>query len=160
MAGGTPPAALSQAFRALKEVKGAGNILILTDLTRGDWEGLDLSKTERVPAETGITFPPNRRPQAGPEPTIKEVSLTEGDAVAGASSRLEATLANYSDSPVSSTVSLFLSGVKRDQKNLELKAGEEERISFDAFFEKSGWVDGELRLEGISCPSTTPFISG
>ena len=151
---------LSQAFRALKEVKGAGNILILTDLTRGDWEGLDLSKTERVPAETGITFLRIGGPNRDPNTTIKEVSLTEGDAVAGAYSRLEATLINYSDGPVSSTVSLFLSGVKRDQKSLELKAGEEGRISFDAFFEKPGWVDGELRLGGDFLPLDDSFYFG
>ena len=125
---------LNEAFRALKEAKGAGNILILTDLTRGDWEDLDLSKAERVPAETGITFLQIGGPKRDPNAAIKEVSLTEGDAVAGASSRLEAMLVNYSDTPFSSTVSLFLTGVKRDQKNLELKAGEEGKISFDAFF--------------------------
>jgi len=151
---------LNQAFRALKEVKGAGNILILTDLTRGDWEGLDLSKTERVPAETGLTFLRIGGPNRDPNTTIKEVSLTEGDAVAGAYSRLEATLVNYSDGPVSSTVSLFLSGVKRDQKSLELKAGEEGKISFEAFFEKSGWVDGELRLGGDFMPLDDSFYFG
>ena len=151
---------LNEAFRALKEAKGAGNILILTDLTRGDWEGLDLSKAERVPAETGITFLQIGGPKRDPNAAIKEVSLTEGDAVAGASSRLEALLVNYSDTPFSSTVSLFLTGVKRDQKNLELKAGEEGKISFEAFFEKSGWVDGELRLGGDFMPLDDSFYFG
>jgi hypothetical protein len=157
---GQGTSALNQAFRALKETKGAGNILILTDLTRGDWEGLDLSKAERVPAETGLTFLRIGGPNRDPNTTIKEVSLTEGDAVAGAYSRLEATLANYSDGPVSTTVSLFLSGVKRDQKFLELKAGEEEKISFDAFFEKPGWVDGELKLGGDFMPLDDSFYFG
>jgi hypothetical protein len=151
---------LNEAFRALKEAKGAGNILILTDLTRGDWEGLDLSKAERVPAETGITFLQIGGPKRDPNAAIKEVSLTEGDAVAGASSRLEALLVNYSDTPFSSTVSLFLTGVKRDQKNLELKAGEEGKISFEAFFEKSGWVEGEVRMGGDFLPLDDSFYFG
>ena len=151
---------LNEAFRALKEAKGAGNILILTDLTRGDWEGLDLSKAERVPAETGITFLQIGGPKRDPNAAIKEVSLTEGDAVAGASSRLEAMLVNYSDTPFSSTVSLFLTGVKRDQKNLELKAGEEGKISFEAFFEKSGWVEGEVRMGGDFLPLDDSFYFG
>ena len=157
---GDARSALNRAFRALKEGKGTGNILILTDLTRGDWEGLDLSKAERVPAETGITFLQVGGPKRDPNATIKEVSLIEGDAVAGASSRLEATLVNYSDEPISANVSLFLGGGKQDQKNLELKAGEEGKISFDAFFEKPGWVDGELRLGGDFLPLDDSFYFG
>ncbi len=157
---GDAASALNQAFRVLKEAKGTGNILILTDLTRGDWEGLDLGRAERVPAETGITFLRVGGPQRDSNAAIKEVKLAEGDAVAGASSRLEAALVNYSNDPVSSTVSLFLAGVKQDQKNLELKAGEEGRISFDAFFEKSGWVDGELRLGGDFLPLDDSFYFG
>ena len=157
---GDASAALNQAFRVLKEGKGAGNILILTDLTRGDWEGLDLSKAERVSAETGITFVRIGGPKRDPNAAIKEVRLAEGDPVAGGSSRLEATLINYSDGPVSAAISLFLSGVKIDQKKLELQAGEEGKISFDAFFEKSGWVDGEVRLTGDFMPLDDSFYFG
>jgi hypothetical protein len=144
----------------LKEAKGTGNILILTDLTRGDWEDLDLSKAERVPAETGIAFLRIGGPQKDPNATIKDVRLTEGDAVAGASSRLEATLVNYSDGPFSTNVSLFLGGAKQDQKSLELKGGEEGKLSFDAFFEKAGWVDAEIRLGGDFLSPDDSFYFG
>ncbi|MBP1713048.1 MAG: hypothetical protein H6Q42_1251 [Deltaproteobacteria bacterium] len=157
---GDAAAALNRAFRALKESKGGGNILILTDLTRGDWEGLDLSKAERVPAETGIAFLRIGAPKRDPNATLKEVVRAEGDAAAGTSSRLEATLVSYSDGPISASVSLFVGGVKQDQKSLELKAGEEGKISFDAFFEKSGWVDGEVRLGGDFLPLDDSFYFG
>ena len=157
---GDAAAALNRAFRALKESKGGGNILILTDLTRGDWEGLDLSKAERVPAETGIAFLRIGALKRDPNVTLKEVVRAEGDAAAGTSSRLEATLVSYSDGPISASVSLFVGGVKQDQKSLELKAGEEGKISFDAFFEKSGWVDGEVRLGGDFLPLDDSFYFG
>jgi len=119
-----------------------------------------LSKVEQVAGETGITVLRIGGSRRDPNAAIKEVRLTEGEAVAGTSSRLEATLVNYSDGPVSSKVSLFLAGMKQNQKNLELKAGEEGKISFDAFFEKPGWVDGELRLGGDFLPLDDSFYFG
>lgn len=152
--------ALNRAFRALKESKGPGNILILTDLTRGEWEGLDLTGAERVPAETGIAFLRIGGPKRDPNAAVKEVTLAEGDTVAGTPSRLETTLVNHSDGPVSAHVSLFLGGAKQDQKSLDLKAGEEGKISFDAFFGKAGWIDAEMRLGGDFLPLDDSFYFG
>lgn len=157
---GNASSCLNQAFRALKEIKGAGNILILTDLARGDWESLDLSKTERVSAEMGITFLRIGGPQWDSNAAVKEVRLAEGDPVAGGSSRLEATLINYSDAPVSEAISLFIAGMKIDQKKLDLKAGEEGKVSFDVFFEKPGWIDGEVRLAKDFLPLDDSFYFG
>ena len=157
---GDASSALNRAFLALKDSKGAGNILILTDLTRGDWEGLDLSRAERIPAATGVAFLRIGGPNSDPNAAVKEVALAEGDAVAGASSRLEATLVNYSDGPVSASVSLFAGGTKQDQKSVELRAGEEGKVSFDAFLERPGWVDGEMRLGGDSLPLDDSFYFG
>ena len=157
---GDAPAALNRAFRALKESRGAGNILILTDLTRGDWETLDLSRAERVPAETGVTFLRIGGAKSDPNVAVKEVALAEGDAVAGTSCRFEATLANYSERAVSANASLFIGGTKQDQKTLGLKAGEEGKISFDAFLEKPGWADAEVRLGEDSLPLDDSFFFG
>ena len=157
---GDAAAALNRAFGVLRDSRGAGNILILTDLTRGDWENLDLSKTGRVPVETGIAFLRIGGSKRDSNGAVKEVILAEGDAVAGSSSRLEATLVNHSDGPISTTLSLFFGGVKQDQKRVELKAGEEEKISLDAFCEKSGWVDGEMRLGGDFLPLDDSFYFG
>jgi hypothetical protein len=157
---GDASSALNRAFQAVQESRGAGNILILTDLARGDWENLDLSRAERIPAETGVAFLRIGGPKRDPNAAVKEAALVEGDAVAGTSSRLEATLVNYSDDPGSTSVSLFIGGTKRDQRSLGLKAGEEGKVSFDAFLERPGWIDAEIRLGGDSLPLDDSFYFG
>jgi len=154
---GNSSSALRSAFQALKDAGGPGNILIVTDLTRGDWEDLDLSEADRVSAETGIAILRIGGPKRDSNLLIKGVRLAEGEAVAGGSARLEVTVANDSDGPASSNVGLVFAGEKKDQKNLELKAGEEQRLSFDVFFEKPGWLDGEVRLAGDFMPLDDSF---
>ncbi len=149
---GNPAEALGLAYHQLKELKTPGEILVLTDMARGDWEGLDLSKLETLSGETAITFirmgGSNRDPNIG----VKEVNLVEGEAVIGVPLRLEVTVTNRSDQSGSTLVQLYLSGVKKDQKSMVLKAGEEGRVYLELSFEHAGWVNGEVRLSGDRLP--------
>jgi hypothetical protein len=145
---GDPANALSLAYRRLKEIKTPGEILILTDMVRGDWEGFNLNKMETLSGETPITFVRLGGANRDPNLALKEAKVVEGEAVAGVPLRLDATVSNESDQSGSTLIQLYLSGVKRDQKAMALKAGEEEKAYFEISFDKPGWVDGEVRLTG------------
>ena len=58
------------------------------------------------------------------------------------------TVSNLSDQSQSTLAQLYLSGVKVDQKLVELKAGEEGKAYFELFLDRPGWVNGEVRLSG------------
>jgi hypothetical protein len=143
---GNPLRALNLAFSQLKGLKESGEVFVITDTAKGDWEGFDLGKLDSVPGELSITFLRIGGPKKDPNLAVREVRLKEGDAVAGASLRLEAIVRNFSDRTGSTTVQLFLSGVKVDQKRVEIKPGEEEKVPFIFSFDKPGWVDGEVKL--------------
>jgi hypothetical protein len=145
---GDPTAALAVSYRELKDIKGPQEILIVSDLARGDWEGFNLSKLGVVSAEAHITFLRIGGPNQDSNLAIKSALLTEGQAVAGVPARLEVAVSNFSDKPGSTLAQLFLSGVKVDQKTMEMKPGQEGKTFFELFLERPGWVNGEVRLSG------------
>ena len=53
---GDPASALSRAYRELRDLKGPKEILILSDMARGDWESFDLSKMGIVSSDTSVHF--------------------------------------------------------------------------------------------------------
>jgi hypothetical protein len=79
---------------------------------------------------------------------IKKVELVEGDGVVDVPGRMEVTLSNLSDQSQSTLVELYLSGSKVDQKWIDVKGGEDGRVSFELFLDRPGWVNGEIRLSG------------
>ena len=91
-------------------------------------------------------------PSRDPNMAVKEVNLVEGEGVIGVPLRLEVTIANRSDQSGSTLVQLYLSGVKKDQKSMALKAGGEGRVYFELSVEHAGWVNGEVRLSGDRLP--------
>ncbi len=120
-------------------------------MARGDWEGFNLSQMETLSGETAITFVRIGGANRDPNLALKEAKFVEGEAVAGVPLRLEATVSNLSDQSGSTLVQLYLSGVKRDQKSMALKAGEEEKAYFELSFDKPGWV--EWRGQAIRRPT-------
>ena len=145
---GDPAAALAAAYRGLKDIKSPKEVLIISDMARGDWEGFSLSKLGVVSSEAGVTFLRIGGPKQDSNFAVKGVVLAEGEAVAGVPGRLEVTVANFSDRSGSTLIQLYLSGVKVDQKSVELKAGQEGKALFELFLEKPGWTNGEVRLSG------------
>ncbi len=70
----------------------------------------------------------------------------------GIRSRVQVTLSNLSDQSGTTLVQLFLSGIKADQKSIDLKANSEGKVYFELSFDKKGWVNGEVRLSGDNLP--------
>ena len=143
---GDPTAALTLAYLKLKDLKVPKEILIVSDMARGDWEGFNLGKLGVVSAEAGISFLRIGGPDRDPNFAIKGARLAEGDAVVGVPTRLEVTVSNLSDKPGTIIAQLYLSGIKKDQKSMDLSAGEDGKTHFELFLDKAGWVDGEIRL--------------
>jgi len=143
---GDPATAMKLAHSKLKETKGPGEILILSDMAKGDWERFNLDPLGTVSAEVTHTFLRIGGTSRDSNLAVKGVRLVAGEGVIGVPGRLEVIVSNFSDKPGSTIVEIYLSGTKRDQKSLELKAGEEGRMYFDLLFDRPGWVDGEVRL--------------
>jgi hypothetical protein len=153
---GNPATALGSAYHALKDLKIPKQILIVTDLARGDWEKLDLSKLDAV-SDAELTFLRVGGPNRDPNVCIKSVLLVEGEGVVGVPGRLEVTLSNLSDGAGTSLIQLSLSGIKVDQKSVSLQPGEEGKVYFELFLTKPGWIDGEVRLSEDRLPLDDVF---
>ena len=145
------------AYQKLRELKGGKAIFIVSDLTRGDWDGFALNKQDIVPAEAEMTLLRIGGSKRDPNLTVKEAGWVEGEAVVDVRSRLEVTVSNLSDRPGATLVQLFLSGIKVDQKSIDLSAMGEGKVYFDLSFDKKGWVNGEVRLAGDNLPLDDSF---
>jgi hypothetical protein len=154
---GDPAPGMNLAYRRLKEMTGEKEILIVSDMARGDWERFDLSKLNTVATEAAVTFLRIGGAKRDPNFAIKGMRLSDGEAVVGAPCRLEVTVSNLSDRSGSTVVQLFLSGAKSDQKSVDMKAGEEGKVYFELFLDKPGWVNGEARLSGDSLSADDVF---
>lgn len=145
---GDPGAAFGEAYRRLKDSKKPGEILVITDLARGDWERFDLGQMGPVSADVRVRFLRIGGQKRDANLAVSGVSLAGGEAVKGVPVRLEAVLSNFSDQPQSTLAELYLSGIKADQKTIKLGPGEEGKAQLEAVLDKAGWVDGEVRLSG------------
>ena len=149
---GDPFAALSLAYRELRDVSGLKEIVVISDMARGDWEGFDRSRMDVVQSEADVYFLRIGGADRDANFAVRGVELAEGEAVVGVPARLEVTVTNFSDRGASPLAQLYLSGVKVDQKVVDLKAGGEGKISFELFLNRPGWMEGEIRLEGDALP--------
>ena len=154
---GDPAAALNLAFQAAQEVKAQLEVVILTDLVKGAWEGLNLSQLKNVPPGLTLTFVRFGGEQRDPNLGVKDVRLAQGEAVVGTPGRLEVTVGNLSNQAASTQVQLLLNGAKTEQKSIDLPAGEEGKVTFDLTLERPGVVQGEIRLAGDRLPHDDRF---
>ncbi len=145
---GDPVSALNKAYGKLKELKTEREILIISDLTQGDWERFNPGKLSLSPSEFPTTFLRIGGEKRDPNLGIKRAELIEGDGVVDVPGRMEVTVSNLSDQSQSALVELYLSGIKVDQKSMEVKGGEDGRASFELFLDRPGWANGEVRLSG------------
>lgn len=145
---GEPGAVLNRAFQAGKNLKAPLEVVILTDLARGEWEELQQRQLKNVPADLTLTFLRFGGMQRDANSTVKEVRLMHGEAIVGVSGRLQATVGNLSNQAASPQVQLFLNRAKVEQKSVDLPAGEEGKVTFDFTLDTPAWVQGEVRLAG------------
>ena len=108
-------------------------------MARGDWEGLDLSKLGMV-SDAEVTFLRIGGQGRDPNFCVKSVNLIEGEAVVGSPARLEVVVSNLSEKSGTTLVQLYLSGIKVDQKSIDLKAGEDGKAYFELFLRET-WMD-------------------
>ena len=155
---GEPGLALSLGILKLKEIKTPGEILVISDMARGDWERFDMSQLGVVPSEARVAFLQMGGPSRDSNFTIKGVKLIEGEALIGVPCRLEVTVSNLSDQSGTILSQLFLSQVKKDQKSIEIKTGEEGKVYFELFFDQPGWIDGEVRISDDRLSSDDLFF--
>jgi len=148
---GDTTSALGLAYQRLKDLKTSKQILILSDMAQGDWATLDLSKVGVV-SDADVTFLRIGGQGRDPNFCVKNVSLIEGEAVVGAPARLEVVVSNLSEKSGTTLIQLYLSGIKVDQKSIDLKAGEDGKVYFELFLEKPNWIDGEVRLSEDRLP--------
>jgi hypothetical protein len=142
---GETESAFTSAYQQLKNLRMPKQILILSDLARSDWEGFDLTRLGVI-SDADVTFfrigPSTRDPNF----CIKEVSLTEGEILAGVPTRLAVTVSNLSDQAATTLVQIYLSGVKAEQKSIDLKPGQNGKVFFELLVDKPGWIDAEIKL--------------
>ena len=153
---GNGASALASAYQEVKNLKGERQILVISDMERRDWEGLDLTKAGLV-SEGDVTFIRVGGSGRDPNLCVKAVSLTEGDIVAGVPASLDVTVSNFSDQDGAALVQVSLSGVKQDQKPINLDAGSEVKVSFNLLVETPGWMDGEVTLSSDRLTSDDVF---
>jgi len=149
---GEPGAALALALKKLSSVKGAREIILISDMAKGDWQGSDLGKLGTLPANTQATFLRIGGKTRDSNMAVKAIRLKEGDLVAGTSCRLEATIANLSDQPSSTVVQVMMGNTKVSQSTLELKPREDGKIYFDLLLDRPGSINGRVRLSGDNLP--------
>jgi hypothetical protein len=165
---GEPGAALTLAFQKLKGMKGAKEIIFISDMAKSDWQGFDQGKLGILPADVHITFLRMGGKARDTNMAVKAVRLKEGELVAGTPVRLEVIVSNLSDRPAdppahrpgdkhgdqaaSTTVQMMLGNTKVEQSILQLNAGEDGKVSFDFLLDRPGLVNGQARLSGDNLP--------
>jgi hypothetical protein len=148
--------AFSMAYQTIKDLKTSKQILIMSDLARGDWVDLDLTTFENI-SDAEVTFLRMGGPGRDANFGVKDVRLAEGEIVAGVPTRLEVTISNLSDQPDKRLVQVNLDGVKVDQKSIELNAGQDKKIIFELLVDAPGWIDGDVKLTPDRLPADDIF---
>ncbi len=173
---GEPGAALALAFQKLKGMKGAKEIILISDMAKSDWLGFDHGKLGTVSADVYVTFLRIGVKERDANMAVKGVRLKEGELVAGTPVRLEVTVSNLSgqsaglpadqsagqaidqardkhaEQPASTVVQVMLGSTKVDQRALQLKAGEDGKVSFELSLDRPGLVNGQVRISGDNLP--------
>jgi hypothetical protein len=149
---GEPGNALALAFQKLKSVKGAKEIMLISDMAKSDWQGFDQGKLGTLSAGVHATFLRIGAKERDTNMAVKAVRMKEGELVAGTHVRLEATVSNLSDQPASTVVQLMLGNTKIDQSALELKAGDDGKVSFELLLDRPGLANGQVKLSGDNLP--------
>ncbi len=122
---GDPTHALSLAFSHLRDLRRPGGIFVISDMARTDWDAFRLAELDVIPADVSITFLRVGRVEKASNLAVEGVQGTAEDPVLGTPSGLEVTVRNFSDRAASTTVQLYLSGSKVDQKRVEYRARRE-----------------------------------
>lgn len=143
---GNPLRCLKLGIQKLKEIGMGGEILFISDMAIGDWKGFDISQIGVLPSDIKVTFLRIGTERTDPNSSIKALKWLEGDAVVGNKAKIEFVVMNFSDKESKILTELYIKGVKRDEKTVELRSRQEGRIPFELSFDKSGFIDGKIKI--------------
>jgi hypothetical protein len=142
---GDPAAALAAGYQQLKNLQVPGQILIVGDMARSDWQSLDLTRLGTLP-EAEVIFLRIGGADRDPNFYIKNIRLQDEAVVAGVPAQLEVFVSNLSDQAGTRQVAIYLGGSKIDQKSIALASGQDGKADFELLVDKPGWQDGEIKL--------------
>ncbi len=170
---GEPGSALKLGLQKLSNVKSAREIILISDMAKGDWQGFDPGKIGVVPADVHLTFLRIGGQARDNNMAVKAVRLKEGDLVAGTSVRLETTIANLSDGPAdrpaagaasgpvdkpgSITVKLMLGNATIGESAVDVKTNEDRHAYFDLHLDRPGSINGQVRISRDNLSSDDVF---
>ncbi len=138
--------ALSQAYQALQSWKGEKELVMVSDLTKAEWEKFDLARLRAFDRQV-----PVKVVRLGDEKRDDNVAVLSaeviGGSVVGISSSVRIVLANYGQRLVKSlTVRLLLNETKVDQKVIDLEPFSRVTTSLKFSPASSGWVQVEVNV--------------
>ncbi|MBI5439642.1 MAG: BatA domain-containing protein [Deltaproteobacteria bacterium] len=154
---GDPAAVLNRASAAWKASTGPMEVVFLTDLARADWDAFRPAALKGLPAEVSFTFLRFGAERKDSNAAVTDLRLLQGEGVVGTPTKLEAVVRNLSGRPLATVAELHLNGAKVDQRPVEVPPGEAAAAAFQPLLERSGWVEGEVRLAGDRLPGDDRF---
>jgi hypothetical protein len=143
---GDPVAAIGLAFERLRSVPGQKEVILISDLARGDWQSTDQAKLGIIPADGRLTVLRIGSSRRDANSAVKDVRAGSGSVFAGSPYPVTARLANLSDAGGQIAVRVLIDGVRADQRTLLLKPGEEGTAPFRIVTNRSGWHNGEVHV--------------
>jgi hypothetical protein len=143
---GNPGAAIATAFGKLKRMTGQKEVVLISDLTRGDWQDLDQTTLGMIPSDVRLTVLRIGGQGRDSNWSIKDALIGSGGIFAGTPFPVTVRVANLADTAGQITVKVLIDSVKTDQKTLLLKPGEESAATFRIVTGHSGWCNGEFQL--------------
>jgi hypothetical protein len=137
---------LGQAYQTLQPWKGQKEIVMVTDLTKGEWEGFNLSLLRAFDRQVPVKVVRMGDEKRDDNLAILSAELVAGPVV-GVASSVRIVLANYGQRPVNGlAVRLLLDDAKVDQKTVDLEPFDRVTTSLELRTERPGWVRMEVNI--------------
>ncbi|MEE8448728.1 MAG: BatA and WFA domain-containing protein [Thermodesulfobacteriota bacterium] len=138
--------AFSQAYQALQPLKGQKEIVMVTDLTRGEWENFNLARLKAFDRQVPVKFIRLGEEKRDDNAAILSAEFFGGPVV-GAAMAVRIVLANYGQRPVKGlAVRLMLNGEKVDQKAIDLEPFDRVTTSLELRAMHPGWARLEITI--------------
>lgn len=138
--------ALSQAYQALSSWKGQKEIVIVTDLTKGEWERFNLGGLSAFNSETPVKIVQLGSEKRDANSAVLSARLTDAPVV-GVANSVRAVLISYSQEPVKGlSVRLLLDGENTDQKTVDLQPFERVETILEFRAQRAGYIQAEVKI--------------
>lgn len=138
--------AFGRAYQALQPWKGRKEIVMVTDLTRGEWEKFNLARLVAFDRQVPIKVVRLGGEKRDDNTAILSAELLGGPVV-GAAGSVRVVLANYGQKPVNGlAVRLLVNGEKVDQKTIDLEPFERVTTSLGLRPARPGWARLEINI--------------